>query len=1141
MHIAQASPYLHSLGSRFIGSGSRVAATTSAAMLMFVATSLSGSDAELGIQLDVSDDLGHPTFASPHSNPIVLREGLVYAANTPADTVDVIDAETAAVVLRINVGIDPVSLAVRPDGKEIWVSNHISDTISVVDTDPESLFYHQVIATIQDVDPNSLQTNFDEPVGIAFADSTKAYVALGPSNRIAVVDVESRSVINHLSINAQDPRAIAVRDGLLYVVAFESGNRSQLSGCYPDDIDGDTCTYDAVQETHTTNNVLSLNYDADIVKNPKVPDRDLFIFDTSSDELLAEVEGVGTLLYGLAIDSKGNVYVAQADARNVDNGRAGTQGHGMAEMDNRAFLNQVTKVDCSSIPCETPTFFDLEPLPPDHPAVGMALATPFAVQISNDDSTLIATAAGSDIVFVMDASSGSVIGRVEVEEVPRGLVLVSNSDDSLSHAWVHNVVANSVSKIDLSTMSAPEVTETIILVDPTPDLVKQGRMAFNDANASTTGTFSCESCHPDNNVDQLIWVLETPPCDHPGCTQIPPRLTMPARGLRDTQPYHWDGIPGDPFGGINASSLWDSVEPNCDESDPESCIRVLIDGSLATTMCLYGHCPENDEGKDGALDAAERDALARYLLSVPFPPAPNRPFDNELSASAKTGIFEFNFLNDSGLTTGAQSCGACHRPPYLTSTNTPSSENVFADVGSFNGMDAPTWRGAYDRWIVTPQARFNVIDLLERIGMDLGGDFPEQEIWFHAGARTQANWDMVLEYSTGFSGTFARQVTLSQLSVETELTNKIFNALVQAADDKAIVLHAEGIVILDADSGVVQGISLEYKNGKFKARDSDGEDQEEFSSADLISLAKTGNLLLTFTGRLGHNVGFDTPHPAIWPYWTVGEDTFDGIAQQSPTVEITYLDDSLTLSMKGRYIQPESTVFVNGHRVDGSVDCVEGELPNCSSEYITIQLASEPNRYGLNFLQIQTPNGMLSNDVMFYSQVSEKPIFSGNLIASRGDFSWFEFPLQRFWNTVELNGNTITHSDGTLQGNIQVVNVTQPWRAQISHTVSVESGQQYTLCYSAKANSSRNITAYLDRNMHGWQNLSGGQFTASLTTEWKDFQHTFTVNETDITARVAFDLAQHSATVNLDDIGLYEGSQCGDPRVTHDIGFLTEK
>ncbi|MCY3885308.1 MAG: carbohydrate binding domain-containing protein [Gammaproteobacteria bacterium] len=1098
-----------------------------------------GADDSFGIQLLTNEDLGHPTFSSPHSDPIVALEDLVYAVNTPSGTLDVIDTESNEVVQRINVGIDPVSVAVSPDGKEIWVANHISDTISVIDSDPESLFYHQVVATIQDVNTETLQTNFDEPVGIAFASQFKAYVALGPSNRIAVIDVASRSVRGHLEINAQDPRAVVVRNGFLYVIAFESGNTTQLSGCYPQDIDGDTCTYDAIQETHTTNNVLSLNYDADIVKNSKVPDRDLFIFNTLTDELEAVVEGTGSLLYGLSVDSKGNVYIAQAEARNDANGRAGTQKHGMAEMENRAFLNQITKVDCSSIPCETPEFFELEPLPPDHPDPGMALATPFAVQVSDDDSTIVATAAGSDMIFTLDVSTGEILGRVEVGPVPRGLHLVSTSDEGVpSHAWVHSVVENTVSRIDLSSLSDPQIAATIPLEDPTPNLVKQGRIAFNDANASTTGTFSCESCHPDNNVDQLIWVLDTPECDHPGCTQIPPRLTMPARGLRDTQPYHWDGIPGDPYGGVNASSLWDPVDPNCEHGDPEACIRVLIDGSLATTMCEEGNCGENDEGKAGLLDALERDALARYLLSVPFPPAPNRPFDNELSASAKTGIFEFNFLNDSGIATGAQACGACHKPPFLTSTNTPSSDNLDADVGSFNGMDAPTWRGAYDRWIVTPQARFNVIDLIERIGMDLGGSLPEQEIWFHAGARTQANWDMVLEFSTGFSGTYARQVTLSEHSIDSEVTSDVLDALIGAANDSTIVLRADGIVVVDADSETVTGINLEFQDGKFVDRaDEDGEDVASYSRVDLEGLADSGNLVLTLTAHIGPNVGFDTPQPAIWPYWTIGENTFNGIEQQSPTVEITYVSDNHSIDMKGRHIQPDSTILVNGFRVDGKVSCQDGELPNCTDELIVVELDQVPARYGLNFLQIQTPRGMISNDVMFFSQQSTKPFYSGNLIVSGGDFTFFEFPLARFWNTVELNNNRISHRNGAIRATIATVNTQQPWRAQISHTVSVEAGQEYTLCYSAKATSDRTITAYLDRNMHGWQNLSEGQFSSDLTTEWQDFEHTFTVDVTDITARVAFDLAQHRATVDLDDIGFYEGTVCGNPRITHQIGF----
>ena len=59
--------------------------------------------------------VGHPSFLSPHSRPIAILVQRVFVANTAADTVDVIDAPSRKVVARIDVGIDPVSVAVRPD------------------------------------------------------------------------------------------------------------------------------------------------------------------------------------------------------------------------------------------------------------------------------------------------------------------------------------------------------------------------------------------------------------------------------------------------------------------------------------------------------------------------------------------------------------------------------------------------------------------------------------------------------------------------------------------------------------------------------------------------------------------------------------------------------------------------------------------------------------------------------------------------------------------------------------------------------------------------------------------------------------------------------------------------------------------
>ena len=318
--------------------------------------------------------IGHPTFVSPHANPIAISGDQVFVVNTPSGTVDMIDVATQKLVHRIPVGVDPVSIAVRPDGREVWVSNHVSDSVSVIDNDRNSPAYLNVIATIQEFD-SKRATMFDEPVGIAFANNDKAYVALSSENQIAVVDVTTRKVTKRLKIPAQDPRAIKVRDGKLYVIPFESNNKTQLSGGSKDKIDGDLVTFDAWEHSIVHNNVLSLGHVVDIVKHPDVPDRDLFVFDTGTDKLIGTVDTLGTLLYGLTVDSEGTVFVAQTDARNDVNGRAGTKKHDLSQLQNRAFLNRITRVPFGfDNKAAAPEFIELEPLPPQHSGPGQAFS-----------------------------------------------------------------------------------------------------------------------------------------------------------------------------------------------------------------------------------------------------------------------------------------------------------------------------------------------------------------------------------------------------------------------------------------------------------------------------------------------------------------------------------------------------------------------------------------------------------------------------------------------------------------------------------------------------------------------------------------------------------------------------------------------
>src|SRR5690606_13457816 len=125
---------------------------------------------------------------------------------------------------------------------------------------PASPSYLSVIHTIQDVDSSGVSL-FDEPVGIAFASNAKAYVALSSRNDVAIVDANAYRVTGRIRITAQEPRARAVRDGKLYVAAFESSNQTELSVCpgVAPGPSGAQCTLD-------TNDIVNF-----VVTSPNIP------------------------------------------------------------------------------------------------------------------------------------------------------------------------------------------------------------------------------------------------------------------------------------------------------------------------------------------------------------------------------------------------------------------------------------------------------------------------------------------------------------------------------------------------------------------------------------------------------------------------------------------------------------------------------------------------------------------------------------------------------------------------------------------------------------------------------------------------------------------------------------------------------
>ncbi len=936
---------------------------------------------------------GHALFTSPQSNPIALSPdgSRLYVVNTTSDSLSIIDTATKKVLKELKVGLEPVSVAVRPDGNRVWVANHLSDSISIVNTDPAfgPALLNEVIETVQDIDGNG-STDFDEPVGIAFESNTRAFVALSSRNRIAVVvqGIGGHNIgLAPIALTAQDPRAIAVRNGRLYVSAFESGNQSELSTCPTGTGAGEppeNCTLDENDLFAFATNPNLPGETKNIIIDTDVPDRDLYVYDAATLALVDVVEHVGTLLYGIAVSSDDRVFVAQTHARNAVNG---IDGDNLIDLDNRIFLNQIAEVDCNGGSCGAPTIHELESLPePEcgtscgaHPAAGDQLATPYGIAISDDDSTLVVTAAASSRVFSVNATTGEVRDILDVGAIPRGVALRSGAGDAPETAYVLNTLDNSVSVVDVSDPDNLAITDTIpVGNDPTPDAVRLGRIAFNDANASDTGTFACASCHPDGNTDQLLWRIGGA-CFFGACTgDDEPRSTMPIRGLKNTIPLHWDGVLGDPFGGGNgAVGGGGNGGTDCaiTSGDPDSdhlCFLDLVDGALSGVMCdQTGTC--NPGGNQ--LTPTERDNMATFQASVQYPPARARRVDDSVSASANLGFRDF-FMNQGGITNNPDTCAdsnaGCHELPLGAGTNS----------ATLNGFDAPTMRGMTDRFLQFSMG-VTAAEELQEFAAGTGLVPPSlqwnpsvgfREITTFAAAFLVFTptynvgpgdiFQMFEEASTGTSGATGRQVTLhSSLWIVQARADAALDLLddLEAADARGAI-NLRGRAVVD---GAAVTISYDADTGLYQAG------QIQITRAELEAAAEAGTITATLTGRLPENWGKSTHTQPLLSVSGSG-DTGDPGVPHLPNNGTSTTDMGIT----GTWVRSDSVILLDGQPEGASLECcssiagngscnVGGATfgPYCSTELIRINLDSLPSPEGTYLLQVQNPGGPQSNEL----------------------------------------------------------------------------------------------------------------------------------------------------------------------------------
>src|SRR5262245_24921357 len=336
-------------------------------------------------------------YESPQVHPIrISPDGTrLFAANTADSRLSVFDLTLPSgptLLKEIPVGIEPVSVAPRTND-EVWVANHVSDTVSVV-----SVSQGLVTDTI---------TVKDEPSDVVFAGSPqRAYVTAARSNEVRVFDVTTHALVATIPVFGENPRAMAVRnDGtkdLVYAVFTLSGNRTTIipANLAPPQPPPTNGSLPAPPQVGLIVDATNPTWAPSVIKYT-MPDNDVVEIDTTTNAVSRYFARVGTVNFGIAVrPSNGDLFVANTDANNLTFFEPNVRGN--------IVKNQVTRITTGGAPVVS--MFDLNPGPS---SIATSVAQPTDITFDPSGNVLWVAGFGTDRVAKVDVN-GAVLARIDV-------------------------------------------------------------------------------------------------------------------------------------------------------------------------------------------------------------------------------------------------------------------------------------------------------------------------------------------------------------------------------------------------------------------------------------------------------------------------------------------------------------------------------------------------------------------------------------------------------------------------------------------------------------------------------------------------------------------------------------------------------
>ena len=676
--------------------------------------------AAVGAALAAPATAAFTTFESGQVRPLALSPSgdRLYAVNTPDNRLEIFAVGPGGLTHldAVPVGLEPVAVAARTAG-EVWVVNHLSDSVSVVDVAASP--------------PRVVRTLLvgDEPRDIVFAGpgASRAFVTTArrgqnlpssvppllttpgtPRALVFVFDAANPGLslggdpLTVVELFGDTPRALAASaDGSrVYAAVFHSGNQTTALNegavCNDSVVDGvpsGPCVVDGgiapgglpPPETNVdgvlrpeTGLIVQLNRDSgkwedelgrdwSVAVRFDLPDQDVFAIDAAADPpaQLAGPAGavahVGTVLFNMVVDpaNPSRIYVSNTEASN----QVRFEGPGIFGGSSvRGHLHEarVTVVDGGAVlprHLNKHLNYTVVPSPPGDAA--KSLATPTGMALTADGTTLYVAAFGSSAVGVFDTAQ--LLDDTFTPSAGSHIAVTGGGpsglvlDEPNDRLYVLTRFDNGISVID--TVAGAQVAH-LTLPNPEPASVVAGRpFLYDAAYTSSNGEASCASCHVFGDLDSLAWDLGDP--DASVLENANPfRVADPlGTAFPDHHPMKGPMTTQSLRGMANQGPMhWRGDRSGALDEPNLPPDGGAFDEDLAFKK--FNVAFAGLLGRGAPLTPGEMQAFTDFILQVTYPPNPIRNLDDSLTGPQVAGQ---SFFFDPQPSDVFENCNGCHR------------------------------------------------------------------------------------------------------------------------------------------------------------------------------------------------------------------------------------------------------------------------------------------------------------------------------------------------------------------------------------------------------------------------------------------------------------------------------------------------